>query len=115
MSEELQQSADGLSNDGGAEVTNVHLLGNVRRGEIHNHPQLLREGRGAHSVNHKVRDQLGDKGWLQRNVDKARTCYFTAGYELLVVADVRGDLSSHVSRGNTLTLPLQQLIKINML
>ena len=106
MSEELQQSADGLSDDGGTEVTDMHLLGDIRRGEIHDNPQLLREGRGAHSMNHKVRDKLRDKGWLQRNVDKARTCYFTAGYKLLMVANVRGDLSGHVSRGNILTLAL---------
>lgn len=56
MSEELQQSADGLSNDGGTKVTNMHLLGDIRRREIHDNPQLLREGRGAHSMNHKVRD-----------------------------------------------------------
>ena len=56
MSEELQQSADGLSNDGGTKVTNMHLLGDIRRGEIHDNPQLLREGRGTHSMNHKVRD-----------------------------------------------------------
>ncbi len=115
MSEELEQPADSLSDDCGAEVTDMHLLGNVRRGEIHDNPELLGEGRGTHPVNHKVRDKLRDKRWLQRDVDKARTSYFTAGYKLLVVPNVRGDLSGHVSRGNNLTLPLQQLKKIYVL
>ena len=63
-------------------------------------------------MDYKIRDQLGDKGWLERDIDKARPSYFTARYELLMFVNVRCDLSGHISRGNILTLALQQLIGI---
>ena len=90
----------------------MHLLGNVRGGEVHYDLQLSWERRGTHTVNKKVRDELRDKGRLERDVDKTRPSYFTSTYELLVVTKVRCNLSSHISRGNILTLALQQLIEI---
>mmetsp|Transcript_53463 Transcript_53463/g.153405 ORF Transcript_53463/g.153405 Transcript_53463/m.153405 type:complete len:519 (-) Transcript_53463:105-1661(-) len=42
MAAELQNPAQGLPQDGGPQVANVHLLGDVRRGKVHDHP--LRAG-----------------------------------------------------------------------
>ena len=36
----LEQSGDGVSNDGGSEMTDVHLLGDVGWGEVHEHATL---------------------------------------------------------------------------
>lgn len=34
---ELEHPADGVPDDGAPEVANVHLLGDVRAGEVHHH------------------------------------------------------------------------------
>ena len=60
MSRKLQQATEGLSNDGGAQVAHVHLLGNVRRGEIHNDSQLPVHWRRSYTVHKELVDQLGD-------------------------------------------------------
>ena len=85
----------------------MHLFGNVRRREVNHDPQLSWKRRGPHSMNNNVRDELRDKGRLERDVDEARTSYFTSRYKLLMVANIRGNLSSHISGSNVLTLVLQ--------
>ncbi len=37
VAEELQHPRHGIADDGGAQVTDVHLLGQVRRGQVHHH------------------------------------------------------------------------------
>lgn len=37
MTQELEESAHAVPDDGGAQVTHVHLFGDVGRGEIHHH------------------------------------------------------------------------------
>lgn len=38
---ELEHAADGVPDDGTPEVSHVHFLGDVRAGEVHDHPGLL--------------------------------------------------------------------------
>lgn len=37
VAQELKESAHAVPDDGGAQVTHVHLFGNVGGGEIHHH------------------------------------------------------------------------------
>lgn len=37
VTQELKEATNALPDDGGAEVTHVHLLGDVWRGEVHHH------------------------------------------------------------------------------
>lgn len=39
VTQELKEATDALADDGGAQVTHVHLFGDVRRGEVHHHLQ----------------------------------------------------------------------------
>lgn len=39
VAQELKEATDALADDGGAQVTHMHLLGNVWRGEVHHHLQ----------------------------------------------------------------------------
>ena len=73
MASELKQTADGLSNDGGAKVSNVHLFGNVWGGEVHYHAKLAFHRWRADPINQNISNQLGHKLWLQVHVDKPRS------------------------------------------
>lgn len=39
MAQELKEATDALADDGGAQVTHVHLFGDVWGGEVHHHLQ----------------------------------------------------------------------------
>ena len=52
----LQQPADCLPENCGAEVTNVHLLGNVRGREVDHYSELAVDGRRTDAVDEKVCD-----------------------------------------------------------
>lgn len=42
VTQELEESAHAVPDDGGAQVAHVHLLGDVGRGEIHHHLEATR-------------------------------------------------------------------------
>ena len=56
VSSKLKQPADRLPEDGGAEVTHVHLLGNVGGGEVDHCSQLAVHRRRSDAVDEKVCD-----------------------------------------------------------
>lgn len=39
MTQELKEATDALADNGGPQVTHMHLFGNVWRGEVHHHLQ----------------------------------------------------------------------------
>ena len=62
VAEELKEAGDGVANDGGAEVTDVHFLSDVGAGEVDEDTlvgDLGGEDAGAGGVGHRVSDPRG--------------------------------------------------------
>ena len=77
VTNKLQEAADCLSDDGGAQVTNVHLLGNIGGGEVDNNTQPSRDRRWTNAVQKDVRYEIRDKGRAEGDVDETWPGYIT--------------------------------------
>ena len=77
MTNKFQETADRFPDDGGAQVTHVHLLGNVGGGEIDDDTQSSRDGRRTNSVHQDVGDEFRDEGRAEGDIDETRPGYFT--------------------------------------
>jgi len=76
---ELQDPRDGVTHDGRAQVPDVHLLGDVRRGVVDDHPQRVLGQRDAESGIAELRGRrLAEPGILQRDVDEPRAAHLSA-------------------------------------
>lgn len=64
----LEQSADGVSDDGGSEVTDVHFFGDVWRGEV-DEDTLLGDTWQSDSGGSQRRDLLADVVGVKEHVD----------------------------------------------
>ena len=68
---ELQDAGDGVADDGGAQVPDVHFLGHVRRGVLHHHRLRGRDRRQPEpGVAEHPRGLGGDPVVAQREVDE---------------------------------------------
>mmetsp|Transcript_38221 Transcript_38221/g.90273 ORF Transcript_38221/g.90273 Transcript_38221/m.90273 type:complete len:286 (+) Transcript_38221:962-1819(+) len=89
---ELSEAGEAVADDGGAEVPDVHLLGDVRRREVDHDP--LRLGGGRHSQTLLVLQHLlearGDEVGLELEVDEPWACNLR---RLEGAFDLRGKLS----------------------
>ncbi len=73
MAEKLQRAHGGIADNGGTQVTNVHLFRHVWRGVIH-HDGLRRDLRNADTlVQYRALHQTRQIGRIEENIDKART------------------------------------------
>ena len=77
MPNKLQQSAYGLSNNGGPQMSDMHFLGNVGRGEINHNLQFPVHRRWSGSIHQQIFHQLRNKGGFEEDVDEPRASYLT--------------------------------------
>ena len=67
MSDPLQQAADALADDGGPQVSHVHLLGDVGGGEVHNCPLPVHDGGSRSLLQHRLLHEA--RNGLRSDVD----------------------------------------------
>ena len=70
VSKKLEKTTNTVPDDGGPEVTNMHLLGDVRRGEIHHNSFLPCRGRREDSLLQDRHQRFLHKAAADENVDK---------------------------------------------
>ena len=111
VADELEQAADAVADDCRAQVADVHLLGDVWRGEV-DHGSLLvaaDKGRTHATVGHDLA-QLGAHKLLgQVDVDEARSADLALGNDLVGRQAGHNSLR-HLVRVHLLAFAFQQLI-----
>merc|ERR1719186_890546 len=107
VTEELQQPADAVSNNCGAEMPNMHLLSDVWGGEINNDLLLGTYCWWFHTSLQDARQRGQYEAFLQVDIDKPRPGNLQLFYQV-IVRNTLDNLGSNISRNSFLSLGLQQ-------
>ena len=108
MAEELQRAHGGIADDGGAQVADMHLFRDVRRGVVDNHGLFRRLSHAQTLRSQRLLNMFSKKCRVEENIDKARTCDFNLAGDAV---EIQMSLNIHrntlrVRRGLTESAPV---------